>query len=63
MEHNGNMKLYRKKKKLRLKDLAVAVGTTEATLSRYETGQRRMPIEMAKKIAPVLNVAWWRLYE
>ena len=44
-------------------ELAERVGTSEATISRYENGKRNLPVDMAKKIAEVLNIQWWKLYD
>ena len=44
-------------------ELAGLVGTTEASISRYETGKRELPVKMAKKISEVLKVDWWKLYD
>ena len=58
----GNLTRIRKDKRLTLSELARMVGTTEASISRYETGKRELPVKMAKKIAAVLEVEWWKLY-
>ena len=57
------LKEIRKKRNLTVAELAERVGTTEASISRYETGSRKMSVEMAKKIADVLKVKWWKLYD
>lgn len=57
------LKEIRKKRNLTVAELAERVGTTEASISRYETGNRKLPVEMAKKIADVLKVKWWKLYD
>ena len=57
------MKAYRKAAKMTVRALSSAVGTTEVTISRYETGKRKMSVGMAKKIADVLKVDWWKLYD
>lgn len=57
------LKEFRKKRNLTVAELAERVGTTEASISRYETGSRKLPVEMAKKIADVLKVKWWKLYD
>lgn len=59
----GSFTTYRKKKKLTVSELASRVGVSEACISRYETGKRSMPVEMAKKIAEVLRCKWWKLYD
>lgn len=57
------LKEIRKKRNLTVAELAERVGTTEASISRYETGSRKLSVEMAKKIADVLKVKWWKLYD
>ena len=59
----GNLKEARKKKKMSLTELAKKIGVTEGAISRYETGDRKMPVEIARKIADVLKVKWWKLYD
>lgn len=58
----GNLRAARKKRGLSVNELAERVGVSEATISRYETGDREMPVRMARKIAQVLKVKWWKLY-
>ena len=59
----GNLKEARKKKKMSLEELAKKIGVTEGAISRYETGDRNMSVETARKIADVLKVKWWKLYD
>lgn len=63
MEVNSNLTKYRRKKKLTISELAELVGISGATICRYEKGERRMSVDIAKKIAEVLGVKWWRLYD
>ena len=60
----GNLTKYRRLKKMTINELAEKVGVAGATICRYENGERRMTVEMAKKIAAVLCVrSWWKLYD
>lgn len=59
----SNLTKYRKKRKLKIGELADRVGVAGATICRYERGERSMSVEIAKKIAEVLHVKWWKLYE
>lgn len=60
----GNLTKYRRLKGLTIGELAERVGVSEPTICRYENGKRQMPVEMAKKIAVVLQVkCWWKLYD
>jgi len=53
----------RRKQHLTQAALAKAVGMTTATISRYETGKRRISIKAAKVIAPILGIKWISLIE
>jgi len=59
----GNLRRLRKERKMTLSELARQVGVTEVCLCRYENGKRKMPVEMAKKIADVLGCEWHVLYD
>ena len=51
-----NIEYYRKQSNLTLKELAVKVGITEATMQKYEKGMiKRIDVEMCTKIAEALN--------
>lgn len=62
VDNPSNLTKFRRKKKLTINELAERVGTTGASICRYENGERKLPVEMAKKIADVLKIRWWRLY-
>lgn len=51
-----NLKYYRLKKNMSMKDLAEAVGVTSMAISNYESGKRRPEIEIINKMADVLGV-------
>lgn len=57
MSIGTNIKIYRKKQNLTQKELATIVDVTDATINRYEQGQREPNIEMMNKIADALNVS------
>lgn len=59
----GNLSDYRKKKNLSTQELGRLTGVSGATISRYETGKRKLPVEIAKKIAEILKISWWKLYD
>lgn len=59
----NNFKRIRKERKITQSDLADALGVTEVTISRYETGDHKLPVEKAKKIAVILGCNWWELYD
>ena len=62
MDKPSNLTKFRRKRKLTINELADLVGTSGASICRYEKGERQMSVEVAKKIAAVLKVRWWRLY-
>lgn len=59
----NNLKRIRKERKVTQSDLADALDVTEVTISRYETGFSKLPVEKAKKIAVILGCNWWELYD
>lgn len=63
MDSDNYLSRLRKSKKITVKQLAKAVGVSSACICRYCKGNRKMPVEIAKKIAEVLEVDWWTLYD
>ena len=64
MDRISNLTKYRRKRNITISELAEMVGVAGATICRYETGERKMSVEMAKKIAAALHLRWWwRLYD
>ena len=60
----SNLTKYRRLKKMTMAELADRVGVSQPTICRYERGERQMPVDMARKIATVLQVkCWWKLYD
>lgn len=56
MSIGEKIKKYRKEKGLTQRELADKLNIATNSLSRYETGERRPPIDMIEKIAEILNV-------
>lgn len=56
MSIGSNIKFYRKNQNLTQKELATIVEVTDATINRYEQGQREPNLQMINKIAEALNV-------
>lgn len=52
----NKIKELRKAKKMSLRDLSAATGIAIQTISRYELGQQKLPLERAIKFAAVLGV-------
>ena len=53
----NNIKKYRKKQNMTLKELAEKIELTEATVQKYEAGNiKKIDVEMLKKISDALNV-------
>ena len=59
----GNLKAIRIEKGLTIIELGKRVGVSGASISRYENGKRKLSVEMAKKIAKVLEVEWPVLFD
>lgn len=53
----------RKEKGLTQQEVGERVGITQRRYSSYETGARKLPIKIAKKVGEVLEVDWWEFYE
>ena len=58
----NKLKQLREERNISQKALGDAVGITATSISRYEIGKRKLSVEMAKKIAGVLDVGWTALY-
>lgn len=56
-EVGKNIKFYREKRRMTLKELGSKIGISESTMQKYEAGSiKRVDAEMIKKIANVLKV-------
>ena len=53
----------RKAQNMSVFELGAKVGVTGATISRYENGQRKPSVKMAKKMESVLGVPWYQLID
>ena len=53
----------RKEKNMTQAELAKRIGVAQNTISQVETGERRPSVELAKRIAGVLDFDWTRFYE
>ncbi len=60
---NKVLRNARLKKKLTLNDVASRLGVTGVSVSRYERGDRKLPVPMAKKLGNLYGVGWERFYE
>jgi len=59
---NG-LRAIRHKQMLSQRELAEAAGLTAASISRYETGHRKMPVDIAKRLSVALNTNWTALFD
>lgn len=59
---NG-LRAIRHKQMLSQRELAEAAGLTAASISRYETGDRKMPVDIAKRLSVALNTNWTALFD
>ena len=57
------LKKTRKNKKLTQCDIANACGYSQTAYCMIENGNRRPSVELAKKIAKVLEIDWTRFYD
>ncbi|MDU5071110.1 helix-turn-helix transcriptional regulator [Finegoldia magna] len=53
----------RKEKGLNQSDLGKLIGKNQRTISKYEIEESELPVSVAKRIAEVFDVDWWKLYE
>lgn len=53
----------RTKKKMNKSEMARFLNMPRSTYNQYETGERKLPVEVAFQIAPKLGIKWYRLYE
>jgi transcriptional regulator with XRE-family HTH domain len=59
---NG-LRAIRHKQMLSQRELAEATGLTAASISRYETGGRKMSVDVAKRLSVALNTNWTTLFD
>ena len=57
------LKEVRKSKGFSQLKMAMDLNTTQNTISRYETGERKLTVEAAKRIANVLDEDWVNLFD
>ena len=57
------LKRLRLKKGLTMKQVSKRIGKTEACVSHYETGRRKIPVATAKVLADMYGCDWPELYE
>lgn len=57
------LKQAREQAGITMHELAKMVGVTAAAICRYENGTRSPKTEIAKRIAKVLNIAWYELID
>ena len=54
---------FLKKRKVTLKEVSERTGIKYGTVSKYSSGERNLSIKNAKKIAEVLHLEWWELFD
>ncbi len=59
----SKLKEYRIKNNISQEKLAKEIGVTATLVGFWENGKRELPVRHAKKIAQILNVNWWELYD
>lgn len=58
-----NLRKFRLKKRLTLKQVGDRIGHSVSSVSHYETGRRKLPVATAKKLAHEYGCNWTELYE
>ena len=53
----------RKENKLSQLKLGEMIGKKQRMISKYEREDVELPVSVAKRIAKVFDVDWWKLYE
>lgn len=59
----NRLKEIRTEKGMTQFELAMALKVMPATISRWELGRHKLPIEKAKEIAVLFNINWQTIYE
>lgn len=57
------LKDLRQSAELTMKELATKAGISECYYSQIESGHRRPAVDVAKKIAAVLDIPWDKFFE
>ncbi len=57
------LRVIRQKQKISQKELAKATGFAAASISRYETGNRKISVDVAKCLSKALNINWGLLFD
>lgn len=57
------LKKVRIERNMSQKEVAMKIGVTATTICRYESGKRKLPLEIAKKLADVFDISWQQFYE
>jgi putative transcriptional regulator len=59
----AELQRMREGKGLSQRDIAKAIGIAKGTYINIEHNRRKPSVEVAKKIATVLDFDWWKIYE
>lgn len=58
-----NIRQLREVRGLKQNELATTIGVSQQLLSMIERGNRRVTIDVARKLAPILGVNWYELID
>lgn len=58
-----NLEGVRKQNNLTQEELSRALGVSQQSVSKYENGTRKLPVDVAKKIGKLFGVEWSTLYD
>ena len=59
---NANLKYIRQQRGISQQELAEKIGTDRSTISRWENGEIDTPLEMAMKIAEILQISYYDFF-
>lgn len=58
-----NLEGVRRQKGLTQAELSRVLGVSQQSISKYENGERKLPVDIAKKLGKYFNVEWTSFYE
>lgn len=60
---NTRLRELRKEQGIKAETIYKSLGIKQSSYYYYETGERQLSPEVAVKIAPILKINWWELYD
>ncbi len=59
----NRLRMIRKLRGISQRELGKAAGLSATAISRYETGERKLTVETAQKMAAILHTDWVSLFD